>query len=677
MRSETALYLLSLLILSLNDPLWASAEIRGCNRTIRNSVGWIRWTGRMGRCTVRIRAPLKDPQVIEVKIRRLQVGFLKEARCEGAYFQFSDNADDPDDETTGRYCGHVTGNATRLFLRRGPDLTITLSSDKQFASVNPVIFSAQFSILPIRLAVERHRGYSISTSSTCPVECTVRNEHRSCRLTSPGYPSVYPRGIRCRIALESNAGRFRIGGQPEDLFDLMNYTDQESCQMENCEDSFDSREKGSSVAKGQNFIEADESIIGGDWSRNEYSSRIPAMKHTAETNGQLARLRHYKKKTMQQYRGEQHRHKELPLKSDTSEPKFRIKSMRSKITRKNHRGVVPNHYFNSDSKRPSETISRATASEPKYLRENRSLANACGSGDYLALLENVNGRILEITRFCGSGRVPRIYSSGKNVILEFVAREDGTVTHDGFQVTLQEEHVSREVRRTRCEFAYRSSTGQPRNGKENIRSPQSWYPPDTVCTYKFLGRTTEKVSIYIKILRNKPEHEKSETGRRNFTLNSCPSNEITVYNGAQVNDSFLIWSYCDASHWDINNIQIPLTSSGNELLIQYYSAKGSNDGQEFTYVISYRFIRKERNSTMKRKYKSISLRPVNLSALNLNDTDSYDCDSRIDTFKNWFAVLAVFGIVSFIGAVVTIVVLTIKCLRIGSSEKKLLQNGKQ
>ncbi|XP_011064741.1 PREDICTED: uncharacterized protein LOC105152264 isoform X1 [Acromyrmex echinatior] len=677
MRSETALYLLSLLILSLNDPLWASVEIRGCNRTIRNSVGWIRWTGRMGRCIVRIRAPLKDPQVIEVKVRRLQVGFLKEARCEGAYFQFSDNADDSDDEITGRYCGRVSGNATRLFLRRGPDLTITLMSDKQFASANPVIFSAQFSVLPMRLAIERHRGYSTSTSSTCPVECTVHNKHRSCRLTSPGYPSVYPRGIRCRIALESNAGRFRIGGQPEDLFDLMNYTDQESCQMENCEDSFDSREKELLVTKGQSFIEADESIIRDDWSRNEYSSRIPAMKYTTETNGQLARLRHYKKKAIQQYRGEQYRYKELPLKSDTNEPKFRIKSMRSKITRKNHRGVVPNHYFNSDSKRPNETINRAMALEPKYLRENRSLANTCGSGDYLALLENVNGRILEISRFCGSGRVPRIYSSGKNVILEFVAREDGTVTHDGFQVTLQEERVSREVRRTRCEFAYRS-TGRPRNSRENIRSPQSWYPPDTLCTYKFLGRTTEKVSIYIKILRNEPEHEKPETGRRNFTLNSCPSNEITVYNGAQVNNSFLIWSYCDASHWDINNIQIPLMSTGNELLIQYYSAKGSHNGQEFTYAISYRFIRKERNSIVaKHKYKSISLRPVNLSALNLNDTDSYDCDSRISTFKNWFAVLAVFGIVSFIGAVVTIVVLTIKCLRIGSSDKKLLQNGKQ
>lgn len=51
-----------------------------------------------------------------MKVRRLQVGFLKEARCEGAYFQFSDSPDDPDDETTGRYCGHVTGNATRYSI---------------------------------------------------------------------------------------------------------------------------------------------------------------------------------------------------------------------------------------------------------------------------------------------------------------------------------------------------------------------------------------------------------------------------------------------------------------------------------------------------------------------------------------------------------------------------------
>lgn len=150
-------------------------------------------------------------------------------------------------------------------------------------------------------------------------------------------------------------------------------------------------------------------------------------------------------------------------------------------------------------------------------------------------------------------------------------------------------------------------------------------------------------------------------------------------NNFQVNGSLPMWSYCDASHWDINNIQVPLMSSGNELLIQYYSAKGSHDGQGFTYVISYRFIRRGQNHLggARSKYKSISLRPVNLSTLNLNDTDSYSCDNRIGTFKNWFAVLVVFGVVSFIGAVVTIIALTVKCLKIKSSEKKLLKTTKQ
>ncbi|KAL0131770.1 hypothetical protein PUN28_002960 [Cardiocondyla obscurior] len=617
----------------------------------------------MGRCVVRIKAPLKDPQVIEVKVRRLQVGFLKEARCEGAYFQFSDNVDDPENETTGRYCGHVTGNATRLFLRRGPDLTLTLTSDEQFASAHPVIFSAQFSVLPVRLAIERHRGYSASTSPTCPVECTVRNERRSCRLTSPSYPGVYPRGIRCRIALESHAGRFRIGGQPEDLFDLMNYSDQEGCRMENCEDSYGSGERGGPLVS-RDHVEADESIIGDDQSGNGW---ISAMRRTAETNGQLARLRHHEKKTMQRHEGKQHHKGQLPRR-DAGEPRIK-----SKITRKNHRGVVPSRYFNSDPERSSGTIGSAVPA-PEYLGEDRSTADACGAGDYLALLETVDGRVQEISRFCGSGRVPRTYSRGKNVILEFVTRGDGTVTHDGFQVTLHEERVSRQTKRAKCEFAYHS-TGRRRN-RESIRSPQTWYPPGTSCVYRFLGRITERVSIHIKILRNAAG--RPEPGRQNLTLGSCPGNEITVYNGAQVNDSFLIWSYCDASHWDINNIQVPLTSSGNELLIQYYSAKGSHDGQGFTYAIFYRFVKRQRNSTVaRRKYKPISLRPVNLSALNLNLTDTYDCDSRIGTFRNWFAILAVFGVVSFVGAVVTIVALTVKCLRIGSSEKTLLQNAKQ
>lgn len=124
----------------------------------------------------------------------------------------------------------------RLFLRKGPNLTIIMDSDVRFAAENPVIFSAQFSILPAQLASERHRGFSPSPSSECPLECAVRNERRSCKLSSPGYPGVYPRGIKCRIGLESGAGRFKIGGQPDDTYDLMNRTWQEGCQTENCED---------------------------------------------------------------------------------------------------------------------------------------------------------------------------------------------------------------------------------------------------------------------------------------------------------------------------------------------------------------------------------------------------------------------------------------------------------
>ena len=106
-----------------------------------------------------------------------------------------------------------------------------------------MIFSAQFSILPARLANERHHVHQqpplasvqAATAGECPLECSHRNDRRTCRLVSPGYPGVYPRGIRCRIALESSAGRFKIGGTPDDLYNLMNHTSQEACRSEFCE----------------------------------------------------------------------------------------------------------------------------------------------------------------------------------------------------------------------------------------------------------------------------------------------------------------------------------------------------------------------------------------------------------------------------------------------------------
>ena len=135
----------------------------------------------------------------------------------------------------------------RLVLRRGPELAVILDSDTRFAAENPVIFNAQYSILPARLANERHHHFQQQQLSSelssvispingeCPLECTIRNDRRACRLLSPGYPGLYPRGIRCRISLESNSGRFRIGGTPEDIYNLMNRTSQESCKSEFCE----------------------------------------------------------------------------------------------------------------------------------------------------------------------------------------------------------------------------------------------------------------------------------------------------------------------------------------------------------------------------------------------------------------------------------------------------------
>ena len=132
----------------------------------------------------------------------------------------------------------------RLFVRRGPDLTVILDSEARFAADNPVIFSAQYSILPARLANERLHGQlellslpapTSASPTECPLECTQRNERRACRLVSPGYPGVYPRGVSCRVALESSAGRFRIGGNPDDVYNLMNHTSQEACSTEFCE----------------------------------------------------------------------------------------------------------------------------------------------------------------------------------------------------------------------------------------------------------------------------------------------------------------------------------------------------------------------------------------------------------------------------------------------------------
>lgn len=700
----------------------------------------------MGRCIIRIRAPPRDPQVIELKVRRLQVGFLKETRCEGAYVQFSDGSEDLEDET-GRYCGYVSGNTTRLFLRKGPNLTIIMDSDVKFAAENPVIFSAQFSILPAQLAAERHRGFFPSSSTECPLECAVRNDRRSCRLASPGYPGVYPRGIKCRIALESSAGRFKIGGQPDDLFDLMNRTSQGGCQTENCEQhveivaevtktrvarSKDGRSPTEEVPverrakRSPDHDEEVEFIIGqtSQKTRRGRNNRRRLKKAKKEADGSKGpRGNSHGKAANGDIRRNIGRPKEITEQSSADafhgsrssfrhsggyrDQGIRLESIQKRLRhpqrvhKKSMDSISSKKNFDHDLRDISDArilpdglgheIARKGLSQEKitalqvpdyrYAKKSRipeKLASTSCVGDYLALLENVDGKIFEISKFCGEGHVPRILSKGRSIIVEFFAEQDGTIMHDGFQLSFQETEEAPGVKHDRnCEFVYKSTE----RTRENIKSLQSWYPPNTLCSYKFMGRSSEKISVHMKIIRNEPDQEYASQ-KRNFSLNYCSGNEIAVYNGIEVNNSVLMWSYCDVSHQDINNIQVPLTSSGNELLIQYYSAKGSYDGQEFTYTISYRFIKKSQNSTTRRQvqddFKLISLRPVNFSALNFNESENCNCDfgDRIGSFKNWFMVLVVLGIVSFLGAILTIIALLAKCIKMRSMEKKLLQTPK-
>lgn len=146
-------------------------------------------------------------------------------------------------------------------------------------------------------------------------------------------------------------------------------------------------------------------------------------------------------------------------------------------------------------------------------------------------MENVNGKILEISKFCGEGYVPYILSRGKHLIVEFYSEKEGTIMHNGFQLTVQETETANGKQEKNCDLTFTSSEVRSR---ETIRSLQSWYSPHTLCTYKFIGKSTERVSIHMKIVRN-VLNEETNSQMRNSSQQFCTGNEIAVYNGPQVN----------------------------------------------------------------------------------------------------------------------------------------------
>lgn len=149
----------------------------------------------------------------------------------------------------------------------------------------------------------------------------------------------------------------------------MNYTDQEGCQTENCDDSVEpkglgqtssAQEKG--IARDRSVEARDESVfeIGDNWPRNNNGQALPALQlKSEETSERLMRQRHYEKKAARR-RGKQYR-KEPANKFDASELRHepRLKSMRPRVTKKDQRRVAPNSYLSGDFERRGETVGSA------------------------------------------------------------------------------------------------------------------------------------------------------------------------------------------------------------------------------------------------------------------------------------------------------------------------------
>lgn len=160
----------------------------------------------------------------------------------------------------------------------------------------------------------------------------------------------------------------------------MNYTDQEGCQIENCEDSLEPKgfsQTSSTERVARDRVEArDESVTGieDNWPRDN-NGQIPATQlRSEETSERLMRQRHYEKKAARR-RGKQYR-KELPNQFDAGESRHepKLKSMRSKITRKDQRRVPPSRYLSGDFGRRDETLASAMVRKSferyKWIRAN-------------------------------------------------------------------------------------------------------------------------------------------------------------------------------------------------------------------------------------------------------------------------------------------------------------------
>ncbi|XP_071444280.1 uncharacterized protein [Hetaerina americana] len=242
------LLLLLLLFLTLGV---RPATGRGCNKTIRTSkiIGSPRLTitnrGKPIHCIYRLAPPTGDPRdVFEIAFRHFNIPTVSlepgsiEPCSPFAYLRIADAGRPPDE--VGTYCGNLLSSFTsrashhpgrrRFFLspaKFGP-LVIEFHAEEFGPETR---FEAAISVLPRRLAVERHKELALPQPGA-PVSQNNGNCDRlflncrgPCDITSPGYPGFYPRNVTCRHRVIYNetsekGGRIAVGGQYFDVFDV-------------------------------------------------------------------------------------------------------------------------------------------------------------------------------------------------------------------------------------------------------------------------------------------------------------------------------------------------------------------------------------------------------------------------------------------------------------------------
>ena len=134
----------------------------------------------------------------------------------------------------------------------------------------------------------------------------------------------------------------------------------------------------------------------------------------------------------------------------------------------------------------------------------RSGAECETTGDYVTIYDGPSTNNAVLARFCGSGPLPEIVSSGAEVVVEFRTSVFDTVysaatSIEGFElivrimtINVSPSSPGTSVDLAKCQFNV-TSTGL---SKGTLHNPRQTWPASTSCHFRFHGRSDERVWLY-------------------------------------------------------------------------------------------------------------------------------------------------------------------------------------